>query len=160
MPVLDRSFVVSEPFVRQATRAAFVAWHHLPRPWRRYAGYALAGGAVTGATSNAIGLLLVPVVLAADVVTRYRATAHDSRTQEPVGTTIAIGFGDDAFAFQTWTQARAVPYAAVRKVVRSGGCVVIVALSERIFWPLPAELVPEDAIARMTRPAGRRSSPR
>ncbi len=93
--------------------------------------------------------VLTPLAIGADVLTRYRAAVSDTRRQEPVGTAIALGFGEDAFAYRTWTQSGRVPYSAVQKVVASHGCLVIVALSEHIFWPLPADLVPPEARSRM-----------
>ncbi len=41
MVELDRQFVVDEAHVERASKAAFVAWHHMARPWRRYAAYVL-----------------------------------------------------------------------------------------------------------------------
>ena len=152
MVALDRHFVVTDAHVGRATRAAFIAWHHMPRPWRRYGAYLLLGVVAAWVLADRTVLLLIPAALAGDVVIRYRATARDSSSQEPVGTTIALGFGEDAFAYKTWTQSGEVPYSAVQKVVSTNGCRVIVALSEHIFWALPSELIPAEALARMSTP--------
>jgi hypothetical protein len=150
MVTLDRHFVVTDTQVRRATRAAFIAWHHMPRPWRRYGTYVVGGLVVAWVSAGSTVLLVIPVVIIADVIVHYRATAHDTRTQEPVGTTIALGFGEDAFAYQTWTQSAEVPYSAVQKVISSNGCLVIVALSQHVFWALPSELIPPEAFSRMS----------
>jgi len=153
MVTLDRHFVVTDAYVGRAARAAFVAWHHLARPWRRYGTYLVGGCIVAWVLASGTVALIIPVAVIADVVVRYRAIADDTRTQEPVGTTIALGFGEDAFAYQTWTQSAEVPYSAVQKVVPSHGCLVIVALSEHVFWALPSELIPREALSRMSRAA-------
>lgn len=153
MVTLDRHFVVTDAQVGRATRAAFVAWHHMSRPWRRYGTYLVGGGIVAWVAASSAVTLIIPLAIMADVVVRYRAIAQDTRTQEPVGTTIALGFGEDAFAYQTWTQSAEVPYSAVQKVVSSQGCLVIVALSEHVFWPLPSALIPREALSRMSRAA-------
>lgn len=153
MVTLDRHFVVTDAHVGRATRAAFVAWHHMLRPWRRYAAFLIGGCLVAWVLASGTAALIIPLTVIADVVVRYRAIAESTRTEEPVGTTIALGFGEDAFAYQTWTQSAEVPYSAVQKVVPSHGCLVIVALSEHVFWPLPADLVPREALSRMSRAA-------
>lgn len=155
MVELDRQFVVTEAHVERASKAAFVAWHHMARPWRRYAAYLLGGLIALWISGQGAAAVLIPIAIAADVVTRYRATAADTRTQEPVGTAIALGFGEDGFAYRTWTQSGQVAYSSVQKVVASHDCLVIVALSEHIFWALPADLIPAEATSRMSgAPAG------
>ena len=155
MVALDRQFVVTQSHVERASKAAFVAWHHMARPWRRYGAYVLGGLIAVWFSGQGAAAVLIPMAIAADAVTRYRACVADTRTQEPVGTAIALGFGEDAFAYRTWTQSGQVPYSAVQKVIPSHGCLVIVALSEHVFWALPAELVPSEARLRMSGvPAG------
>ncbi|MBB6627359.1 hypothetical protein H5V45_08505 [Nocardioides sp. KIGAM211] len=153
MVALDRSFVVDESQVWPSARASFVAWHHRSRPWRSYLLYVLAGLAgltVVEPLWAAVGVL---AAVGIDVVTRFQRILHAVRTQEPVGTTIALGFGDDAFAYRTWVEAREVPYAAVRRIVRVGDVVVIDALEAHIFWSLPAAVVtPADRAAMLRRP--------
>ena len=153
MVSLDRHFVVTDAYVGRATRAAFVAWHHMSRPWRRYGTYLFGGCILAWVLASGAVVLVIPLAIVADVVVRYRAVAESIRMQEPVGTTIALGFGEDAFAYQTWTQSAEVPYSAVQKVVASHGCLVIVALSEHVFWALPSELIPREALSRMSRAA-------
>jgi hypothetical protein len=150
MVELDRQFVVTEAHVERASKAAFVAWHHMARPWRRYAAYVLGGLIAVWISGQPAAAVLTPLAIGADVWTRYRAAVSDTRSQEPVGTAIALGFGEDAFTYRTWTQSGRVPYSAVQKVVASHGCLVIVALSEHIFWPLPADLIPPVARLRMS----------
>ena len=149
MVELDRHFLVTESHVERASKAAFVAWHHMARPWRRYAAYLLGGLIGVWISGQGEVAVLVPLAIAADVVRHYRAAAADTCAQEPVGTAIALGFGEDGFGYRTWTQSGEVPYSAVQKVIASHGCLVVVALSERIFWPLPADLIPADAKSRM-----------
>lgn len=158
MTSLDREFVVTEVHVRRAPRAAFVARHHTPRPWAKYAGYVLVGSVLAWGLSESMIAALIPMAVIADAVTFFRKGAEDTRSQEPVGTTIALGFGDDAFVYRTWIRSGEVPYSAVTKVVASNGCTVIVALSQHIFWPLPSESVPPDALSRMSAAAEAGSS--
>lgn len=153
--------IVTDAQVRRASRAAFIAWHHMLRPWRRYAAYLLAGSAVAWALQDVTVTVMIPVAVLGDVYLHFRKTVEDTRTQEPVGTAISIGFGDEAFAYRTWVQSGEVPYTAVQKVVASTGCLVIVALSERIFWALPEEQVPPEALMRMSpKLAEKQRSPR
>jgi hypothetical protein len=152
---LDREFVVTDDHVERATRAAFVAWHHKLRPWRRYAAYLLVGSVVAWALGDSTVAVMIPLAVIADGIMHFQKAAEDTRSQEPVGTTIALGFGEDAFAYRTWIQSGEVPYSAVERVVASNGCLVIDALSEQIFWALPSELVPRDALAHMSSAAAR-----
>ncbi|MCW2843683.1 MAG: hypothetical protein JWN22_1599 [Nocardioides sp.] len=80
MVTLDRHFVVTEPYVRRATRAAFIAWHHMPRPWRRYGTCAVGGLLVALVLGSSAVTLIVPVAIIADVIVRYRATAQCRRS--------------------------------------------------------------------------------
>jgi hypothetical protein len=91
----------------------------------------------------------VPGAVVVDAIALYRRIRYDVRTQEPVGTVVALGFGEDSFAFRTWTEGREVPYSAITRIVRSQGCVVICALSHRVFWALPERMVPAEAVSRM-----------
>lgn len=148
-PPLDREFVVTEDHVRRASHAAFVAWHRTPRQWIKYVAYVIAGVALAWLFDDPKFAVLIPLVIGAEAVTFYRRGVRDTREQEPVGTSIALGFGAESFSFKTWIRSGEVPYSAVTKVVKSSGCTVIVALSEHIFWPLPAEVVPPQALVQM-----------
>jgi hypothetical protein len=149
MPALDRSYVVPESDVVPCARAGLVAWHHTLRPWRGYAAYVAFGLVAAALAGNPWLLVAVPGAVLVDAISRCRRILHDVRTQEPVGTVVALGFGADSFAFRTWTEAREVPYSAITRIVRSHGCVVICALSHGVFWALPERMVPDDDVARM-----------
>jgi predicted membrane protein len=149
MPALDRSYVVAESDVVPCARAGLVAWHRTLRPWRGYAAYVAFGVVAVALAGNPALLVAVPGAVLVDAISRYRRILHDVRTQEPVGTVVALGFGDGSFAFRTWTEAREVPYSAVTRIVRSHACVVICALSHHVFWALPERMVPDEAVARM-----------
>lgn len=150
MPGLDRHFVVTEDYARKATKAAFVAWHHMSRPWKVYGVCVIVGVVSAQLLGGASYALVAPLLIGTDVVQRYRRIGLSVRQQEPLGTTIALGFGDSTFVYRTWAQSGEVPYAAVTHVITSHGCRVLVALSHHIFWALPAEQIPEAALARMT----------
>jgi hypothetical protein len=158
---LDRAFVVTDAQARRASRAGFVAWHHMLRPWRRYAAYLLIGSVLSWGRQDITLAALIPLAVFGDGFLHFRQIVEDIRRQIPVGTTIALGFGDEAFAYRTWIRSGEVPYAAVQKVVESNGCAVIVALSERTFWPLPKEQVPAEALQRMSpSSSAKRQTPR
>lgn len=148
-PSLDREFVVTEDHVKRASRAAFIAWHHTPRQWTKYAAFVVGGALLAWILDEPKAAVLIPLAIGAEAVAFYQRGARDTRGQEPVGTSIALGFGPESFSFRTWVRSGEVPYAAVTKVMRTSGCTVIAALSEHIFWPLPEEIVPSEAVARM-----------
>ena len=148
-PPLDREFVVTHDHVRRASRAAFIAWHRTPRQWVKYASFVVGGALLAWMLDDPKVAVLVPLAIGAEALAFYRRGARDTRGQEPVGTSIGLGFGDESFSFRTWIRSGEVPYDTVTKVVKSSGCTVIVALSEHIFWPLPSETVPPHALAQM-----------
>jgi predicted membrane protein len=150
MPALDRSYVVADSDVVPCARAAFVASHHTLRPWRGYTAYAAFGLVAAVLAGNPSLLIAIPGAVLVDAISRFRRVLHAVRTQEPVGTVVALGFGDHSFSFRTWTEAREVPYSAITRIVRSHGCVVICAMSHCVFWALPERMVPDEDVARMT----------
>ena len=156
MVALDRAFVITDAQARRASRAAFVAWHHMLRPWRRYAAYLVIGSVLSWGRQDISLAALIPLAVIGDCYPHFRQMVEDTRNQIPVGTTIALGFGTEAFAYRTWIHSGEVPYTAVQKVVTSSGCVVIIALSERIFWPLPQAHVPAEALLHMSATSAQR----
>lgn len=93
-----RAFVVTDAQAPRASRAAFVAWHHMLRRWRRYAAYLVIGSVLSWGRQDITLAALIPLAVIGDGFLHFRQIVEDIRRQMPVGTTIALGFGDEAFA--------------------------------------------------------------